>query len=136
MAAKLDILRGTLDANNPLAKLRGNEDVWGNVFKRVDDWYEAHIDRESTATIVLDHVAFPEPQDININMMPFTLTKIPEELSPYRSLIWRCPIACRHARKVFYLTIQVKNSSSTMCQTCRLLELGFNLETTLRSQVF
>jgi hypothetical protein len=136
MAAKLDVLRGTLDADSPLAKLRGNEDVWSNVFRRVDDWYEAHIDRESTATIILDKVAFPEPKDININMMPFTLTKIPEELSPYRSLIWRCPIACRHARKVFYLTIQVKKVIIRNVSDMQVARAWTQLETTLRSQVF
>jgi hypothetical protein len=103
MAAKLDILRGTLDATSPLAKLRGNEDIWSNVFKRVDDWYEAHIDRESTATVVLEDVVFPEPKDININIMPFTMYKLPEELSPYRSLIRRCPIR-GDTESVFYLS--------------------------------
>jgi hypothetical protein len=107
MAAKLDILRGTLDANSPLAKLRGNEDIWSNVFKRVDDWYEAHIDRESRATVILEDVVFPEPKDININMMPFTMYKLPEELSLYRSLIRRCPLRW-DAHRVFYLTIQVR----------------------------
>ena len=52
----------------------------------IGDWYSD----------VSDHVEFPEPEDININMMPFILStdfhesKLPEYLESYWPLIECC----------------------------------------------
>lgn len=52
---------------------------------------------------------FPEPQDININMMPFILGDIqslPEEYQHYWPLIKQCNVPEEEEGKVCYLTIQ------------------------------
>ena len=45
---EITVLQGTLDDANPLSKLRGNALVWSNIFGKVDDFYNAHIDRVSS----------------------------------------------------------------------------------------
>ena len=97
-----------------LSKLRGNGLVLGTVFDDVDEYYERHIDRTSTAfrvdvgreTLVPGtswpgtrwiKAAFPEPSGIDVNMMPFRFfdakDTLPESLHGYLPLIASCPVA-------------------------------------------
>ena len=124
-----DILRGTLDAENPLSKLRANALIWTHIFKEIDEWYEKHIDRESIAykkmpLMIIKRVEnewknvkpkFPEPIGIFINMMPIHRDKdsIPEYLHSYLDFIMSIPTTYlnfntttnKHEKRVVYLTI-------------------------------
>lgn len=55
-------------------------------------------------------VDFPEPKDININMMPFVMgnrNTLPTELRPYYDkIISKCPVAETEKGDVMYLTVQ------------------------------
>mmetsp|Transcript_18155 Transcript_18155/g.49811 ORF Transcript_18155/g.49811 Transcript_18155/m.49811 type:complete len:349 (+) Transcript_18155:99-1145(+) len=60
------------------------------------------------ATMVSQRVAFPPPQGININMMPFIPGKrasLPDEYSQYWPVIYSCEMRCADMDKVCYLTI-------------------------------
>jgi len=112
---EITVLQGTLDDANPLSKLRGNALVWSNIFGKVDDFYNAHIDRVSVAnkTIDVNYVygaGFPEPKDININMMPITFYPrcIPAIYKGYSALLNKTQhnLGGREWGHVFYLTIQ------------------------------
>ncbi|GAQ81063.1 hypothetical protein KFL_000690410 [Klebsormidium nitens] len=122
---KLTILRGTLEEDNPLSLLRGNEHIWSKVFGLVDTWYEEHIDRKSVAFDLLEVldseerprtfrsvlVSFPEPQGIHINMMPIKLFEldetVPANCQQYVDCIEICADETRPRKfnRVAYLTI-------------------------------
>ncbi|GAQ81061.1 hypothetical protein KFL_000690390 [Klebsormidium nitens] len=122
---KLTVLRGTLDEENPLSLLRGNEHIWTKVFGLVDTWYEEHIDRKSVAFDMVETfrgprssrpsrpalVSFPEPQGIQINMMPIKLfdlyDTVPANCQQYISCIKMCAGESRQKdfNRVAYLTI-------------------------------
>jgi hypothetical protein len=108
------ILKGTLDNKNPLYALRGNALVWTDIFGYVEKWYENHIERDKVAYKLLTprfypvrKLQFPPPRDININMMPITLTSssIPQELLHYQDIIRSCWVR-RDRVQTMYLTIQ------------------------------
>jgi hypothetical protein len=59
-------------------------------------------------TEVIGPVAFPRPQNINVNMMPFVLgdpDSLPEELRAYQPLIDACEVEAAEQGSVCYLTI-------------------------------
>jgi hypothetical protein len=107
---KLDVLRGTLEEDNQLSALRANGLVWESVFNSVNEFYEDHIDRKSKAHhettdywfqkdknksyIYNERLIFPEPQDLNINMMPIKYLdlekSLPENLHCYIPMIKEC----------------------------------------------
>ena len=69
------------------------------------------LDRPDIAfSPVAADVEFPEPQDLDVNMMPFVYGEpesLPPELRPYYSnLIASCPIQEHDIGKVMYLTVQ------------------------------
>ena len=107
-----DVLCGTLDADNPLSKLRANGLVWSDVFGRVDSWYEKHIARTSDAYhVARQKVAFPAPSNIVINMMPIKLFRlrhtVPEQYAQYIPMIRQCPVPVYgdNIDRIAYLTI-------------------------------
>jgi hypothetical protein len=59
---------------------------------------------------VADDVEFPEPRDLDVNMMPFVYGEpesLPGELRPYYiNLVANCPIQQQDLGKVMYLTVQ------------------------------
>merc|ERR1712216_166374 len=62
---------------------------------------------------------FPEPKDININMMPFIMGKIeslPEEYQHYWPLIKACHIPKQELGKIGYLTIHEGHVPKGQCQ--------------------
>ena len=117
MEAKLAVCRGTLQPENPLSLLRANGLVWSSVFKDVDEWYDAHIDRDDVAYVDFggDQVYFPPPSGININMMPICSTikspvdgrftsGLPDSCAQYWSMVKRCGgLSCGNS--ITYLTI-------------------------------
>jgi hypothetical protein len=114
LRTRLEVLRGTLDPENPLSALRGNSLVWRDIFNLVDnDWYAKHIEWTEQAYSIRLKVLFPPPRGININMMPINICdyplKIPEECQGYRTMIFWCRrhiIEDAHSStKVAYLTI-------------------------------
>ena len=114
---KRDVLRVTLDPENPLAALRGNALVLSDVFGRVRAWWlDSHLDRTSTAWYPVtdpystnDRFVFPEPRDINVNMMPILFwhsrVELPEGFRQYGDVIRVCRVPMKPAR-IAYLTIQ------------------------------
>jgi hypothetical protein len=100
-----EVLRGTLDDNNPLSIIRANGLVWNNVFDKVDDWYnELYAKHINTKEVALysrpifhlnnNTLIFPSPKDININMMPIKLYRlndtVPKEYEQYIDIIRSC----------------------------------------------
>eukprot|EP00243_Klebsormidium_subtile_P001385 TRINITY_DN12387_c1_g1_i1.p1 TRINITY_DN12387_c1_g1~~TRINITY_DN12387_c1_g1_i1.p1 ORF type:complete len:296 (+),score=44.50 TRINITY_DN12387_c1_g1_i1:168-1055(+) len=119
---KATVLRGTLDDENPLSLLRGNEHIWSKVFGLVDTWYEEHIDRKSVAFEIVEmpkgplswragFISFPEPQGIQINMMPIQLHRlyetVPANCQQYIECIEMCTdeVLPRNFNCIGYLTI-------------------------------
>lgn len=96
-----EVLRGTLDSQNPLSMLRGNALVWENILGHVDAFYEAHIDRSDRAWRIISpcmqrpqEVKFPKPTGLCINMMPISLwdiNTIPAQCLQYGEMIQACP---------------------------------------------
>lgn len=71
--------------------------------------YEFYICREGVGFQEDVEVAFPEPSDININMMPFVLgdrKSLPDAYQHYWHLIEACDVEYDELGKVGYLTIQ------------------------------
>lgn len=100
-AARLEVLRGTLDASSPLAALRGNGLVWSSVFGEVDrDFLERRIARAGPGVVPFHApgttLEFPPPTPggLDVNMMPFYLHRgeqsLPPELRQYARMIWSC----------------------------------------------
>jgi len=125
-----DVLRGTLDDNNPLSKLRAKALIWTTIFLEIDNWYKEHIDTDNISfkripflnydenyNTFEEKIKFPEPTNININMMPIIMNAkfIPEYLHSYYNLIKHLPIPHYdlnnlnqdgyYEKKVLYLTI-------------------------------
>jgi hypothetical protein len=101
----IEVLRGTLDDNNPLSIIRANGLIWNNVFDKVDDWYneiyDKHINTKEVAfyrmpvcSLTNRFTTFPDPTNININMMPIKLYDItgtlPDYCKAYISMICHC----------------------------------------------
>lgn len=67
-------------------------------------------DRPHIAFSPCGQVEFPEPNDINVNMMPFVMgdrKTLPKELRPYYdTIISKCPVAEDEKGDIMYLTIQ------------------------------
>lgn len=119
-STKLDILRGTLDTDNPLNKVRGNALVLDTIFQKVeDDFMISHIDKDSIAyysflndakKYMKGSIVFPEPKNRNINMLPFKIwdkSTWTDDIRAYIDIIYNCPCRCIADKdKVFYLTVQ------------------------------
>ena len=120
------VLRGTLGAENPLSALRGNALVWSDVFRRADAmerraWLERNLEvaRVKGCLTYPRCPGFPEPRDLNVNMMPIKIrgleATLPPELVGYMPMIRACLIShCfdypgqtieDHRNKVVYLTV-------------------------------
>jgi hypothetical protein len=109
---KLDLLRGTIDSANALISLRANPLVWSSIFDDVNSYYEKYIDKTSVAyledCVRWNPVVFPEPIDINVNMMPFKIndrSTLPSYLAPYWPMIISCPTNLSYDDRVGYLTV-------------------------------
>jgi hypothetical protein len=98
----VEVLRGTIDQENPLSILQGQKDVLNEIFGNVNSFYENHIDRKSTSTLigtgkaVRRNFTFPTPKGINVNMMPiklFDYSTIPDFCKPYQEMIRNCIVA-------------------------------------------
>lgn len=95
---KIDLLRGTIDDDNPLSILRANPLIWSKVFDNVQSWYNAHILRTENAYKVMDYsylrcmpLQFPAPTNININMMPIKYCEIPGFIPrEYHRMYYEC----------------------------------------------
>lgn len=117
MAASVDqakriVLGGTLDVENPLAVLRGNALVLNDVFRRVEEherFLASHVETTPDAFRIRDVVRFPEPQGLNINMMPIMLhddgASLPDDCKGYLPLIQSILVLPHRPAKVAYLTI-------------------------------
>ena len=112
---KLDLLRGTIDETNSLITLRANPLVWSSIFADVNSYYEKYIDKTSVAYLedCVRYAAadFPEPSDINVNMMPFKIferSTLPSYLAPYWPMIDSCLVSSSYGGgdRVAYLTVQ------------------------------
>jgi len=77
---------------------------------RIRGWLDPQRERQRRQRIEMEGwVWFPEPRDININMMPFIIGKkesIPAEYWQYWDMIESCKIPNSENGKVGYLTIQ------------------------------
>lgn len=107
---KLDVLRGTIDEDNPLSILRANSLVWLKIFTNVEKFYNSYILQTENAykSIAIDDYMFPPSKNININMMPIKshcAESIPTFLDQYIGLINYCSNFCDR-NKTIYLTIQ------------------------------
>ena len=81
-------------------------------------------------------VEFPEPQDRNVNMLPFILGQVdtlPEDLRPYYSLIARCPIPSTEKAKVCYLTVSESFVLAHHTQRQKGLHIEAPMEVVVRS---
>lgn len=115
LSQMIHVLRGTLEEENQLSKLRGNALVLNAVSNDVKKWYEEHINREIVAYKIIEirnwpslsnFVTFPKPQGININMMPIAIGEsLPKYLEQYHIMILKCRIPALEFGKVLYLTI-------------------------------
>lgn len=104
----MDTTRDTLlslvqDVHNPLNVFDGKEHVLDHVISRVEKYHfnKAHVVSEPYTAYMtyacrdFQTVQFPEPRDIEINMMPFRphdLDTVPKEYSKYIPLIRQCYI--------------------------------------------
>lgn len=97
MSTKL-LLRGTLDDENPLSKLRGNDLVLQKIFSSVDSWYSENMQYSCDAFKIItpkssNLIEFPMPTGINITMMPINVLDnytIPDFCKQYTSIIDIC----------------------------------------------
>jgi len=67
----------------------------------------------------LGGLTFPDPKDININMMPFVMGQkesIPEEYQHYWPMIEECYIPMQELGKIGYLTIHESHVQKDNCQ--------------------
>lgn len=107
--ARLILLRGTIDPDNPLSLIYGNGLVWKKIFDDVDSWYSDHVDKDTRGNHTVRNwkrtpkmkcvpapFEFPKPTGINVNTMPiryFDKMSIPEFCRPYADLIDSCPVS-------------------------------------------
>lgn len=73
------------------------------------DEYDQYIVREGYAGCVAKGIKFPQPQDININMMPFVIGQkdsLPTDCQQYWPLIEACQVERAEYGKIGFLTIQ------------------------------
>jgi len=96
----MQVLRGANDPSNPLSALHRH--VLMGILKDDTSWYEAHLDRTSTAFLAgrgasyQGTCAFPEPTGINVNMMPIRLfdrSTYPSFILPYEDMIRSCLVS-------------------------------------------
>lgn len=104
-----DILRGTLDEDNPLSILRANGLVLSTIFNLVNDFYDRHIISHAKHSwmSVRHGFVFPKPTGICVNMMPiqmFIRASIPDTLVQYIPMILSCPVEY-DPQKVVYPTV-------------------------------
>ena len=125
------LLQGVYDEKSPLSMLRGKPHVlqmiwdlvkcyWKTYIRITPDKHDEPEEREKEGGLAYLRcwdITFPEPQDININMMPFVMGRtfaecqLPDNIEPYWGMIERClcyPSVRRYSEigKVGYLTIQ------------------------------
>lgn len=96
------LLKGTIDDNCELSRLRGNGLVLSTICGEVDDWVKTHIiPNDDAYHIILYYsrlpetrfVTFPKSRGLNINMMPFKLfdnATLPHIYHAYVSIINAC----------------------------------------------
>eukprot|EP01103_Thecamoeba_quadrilineata_P007675 TRINITY_DN17521_c0_g1_i1.p1 TRINITY_DN17521_c0_g1~~TRINITY_DN17521_c0_g1_i1.p1 ORF type:complete len:305 (-),score=10.67 TRINITY_DN17521_c0_g1_i1:116-1030(-) len=106
------IFLGIYSSDSILHLICGLPHVIYYIWKNIVDFNKSHIKFATKDDVyalkVTDIGGFPEPRNININMMPFILGKkssLPKELQGYWSLISRCPINLEEISKIGYLTI-------------------------------
>ena len=144
--ARRMLFLGTMDDTNPLAKLRGNALVLSKIIDDVDDdFVRKRICQSSEAMSIIEiwprtqlsiqvgmpachrndfTVAFPAPQDLKINMMPFKLfspsTTLPPCCMPYLPMIGCCPLHAlsldEYKNRVAYLTVHESIVEPNKCQ--------------------
>eukprot|EP00929_Paragymnodinium_shiwhaense_P073861 TRINITY_DN37743_c0_g1_i2.p1 TRINITY_DN37743_c0_g1~~TRINITY_DN37743_c0_g1_i2.p1 ORF type:complete len:314 (+),score=38.75 TRINITY_DN37743_c0_g1_i2:94-1035(+) len=72
------------------------------------EMYPAHVDDQTMSYKSRGTVKFPEPSDINVNMLPFRMgdmDSLPADLERYWPLIEACGLESQERGKVGYLTI-------------------------------
>lgn len=104
-----DILRGTLNSQNPLSMLRGNGLILSTIFDLVNDFYARQLDsRAEDGWMSIRHgVVFPKASGVCVNMMPiqmFNRASIPDNLVQYIPMILSCPVEY-DPHQVVYLTV-------------------------------
>jgi hypothetical protein len=114
-ATLLALLCGTSDPKSPLSKLSGHSDVVSLIWSLVRDaWISelmaATMEDNHVAFAHVENVSFPEPHNINVNMMPFVMgdkNTLPEELHSYWGIIRLCvsTLTKGSAARIGYLTV-------------------------------
>lgn len=141
---RLQLLKGVLNEKHPLHIFDHSGLIWNNIWRRVDEWYDEHIDSESVAFMpetinpYFPRWTFPPPTGLNVNMMPIKYydlqNSLPAELTGYKNMIRECyvPYAdlddCNRSwiynqGKIVYLTIQETLVPVGQCQRRRGLHI-------------
>jgi hypothetical protein len=120
---KLQVLLGTKCETSILYTLCSNDLILKNIFDILDKDYEKHVKLDETGFYIINEkytieyngkklrnlrfkYKFPEPRNININMMPVKFPfGIPEEYYHYMPLITSCPGVFSKYNQILYLTI-------------------------------
>jgi len=100
------LLLGTHSSQSPLRLLRGTTNtLLKKIYQLVVLFWKANIVQLPNSYITGYEIKFPEPKNININMMPFEIDRmnsLPKNLHQYWPLIERCSGL---DSKICYLTI-------------------------------
>lgn len=122
------LLQGLYDGNSPFHLLFGINHILKAIWHNVLTYYKSRIKQGNSVDIYFDRVKwghaysdadppsdwlvrFPEPSDININMMPFVMarmfaeTKLPQYLRTYWDQILILCMSNSEIGKIGYLTI-------------------------------
>ena len=109
------LLLGANNESSPLYKLSSHSDILHLIWSFVTrawrrDLMAATMMEKNVAFAHVDNVIFPEPSDLNVNMMPFVMSSqssLPEELHGYWPMI-ECCVSTLHPQPqqdVGYLTV-------------------------------
>lgn len=94
---RIEVLRGTLQDDSPLAALRGQALVLSEIFKHYDaELCAEHVESSTQSFKIIGRLPFPAPRGRCVNMMPVDLwhleSTLPADLHDYIPLIRACPV--------------------------------------------
>jgi hypothetical protein len=117
----LAFLGGTIRDTCGLSVFRGHKDILHMILSILWQWYDSHIDTGVAYTTMRTYIEFPEPQGLNINMMPIKIydlkSTLPSNCYGYRNAILAC-----------------NNTSLSMKASSLLAKLSVDLDFTSRDQ--